>query len=544
MKKILSIVVLLFLTCGIQASADTFSQQLDAAAKKISDKIAASKLNSSIKSDFKQQLSTIMSDAGCRAGGGADPCAGATPSAIQQAQGKLSKLSDAVDQAIKEDANKSMLQIYQARISDLRRNISAAKVDTTDKQKLERRLSDLEASLGGKAARPITPEDADKTLKGIADDLAIAIDLNQKSGTLAQGFNTKAEALRKKIEGSKLNQQLKADFLRQLNAIITQVCPAGPAGLSSAGMKGGSACGGATPSGIQKGESDLAKLEGDVDKAIQDDGSKDMSQIYKPQIDSLIAKLDKSKVDPSDKQRLKQRMQDFLALAGGKGGAAAGGSSRTGSGGRVTPDELQKTFQQLSDDVDAAIKLAETDKSKGTFADDFQRKAGDLKRKIDGSRLNNELKRDFISQLDNIVGQAGCGGASHATGARENPCAHATPSSISKAESDLAKLNDDVDKAIKADGGKNMYDIYKGQFDALRDKIGRSNIDAGDKQRLWRRLDDLIISVRQMGTGGGSVGGSRSGGSSIRTPEDVDRAVKQLSDDIDAAIAMSVTKKK
>src|SRR5437899_3055725 len=129
MKKILSIMFLVFLTCGIQASADSFSQQLDALAKKVGDKINLSKLNVSIKNDFNQQLSTIMSDAGCRANGGPDPCMGATPSAIQQAEGKLNKLSDAVDQAIKDDGAKSMLLIYQPKITELRRQISQAKVD-------------------------------------------------------------------------------------------------------------------------------------------------------------------------------------------------------------------------------------------------------------------------------------------------------------------------------------------------------------------------------------------------------------------------------
>ncbi|MCU1311941.1 MAG: hypothetical protein JWO20_3066 [Candidatus Angelobacter sp.] len=533
MKKIFSIMLLVFLTSGIQAYADSFSQQLDALGKKVGQKILTSKLNPSVKGDFNQQLATILADAGCHqvSGKGPDACASATPSAIQQAEGKLNKLSDAVDQAIKDDGAKSMSLIYLPKITELRRQITAAKVDVADKQKLERRLGDFEASLGGKTGRPVSPEDADKTLKGIADDLATAIDLNQKSGTLADGFMAKADALRKKIEGAKLNQQFKSDFLKQLNAIVGQVCPAGGSGPATAGVKG--ACGRATPSAIQKGESDLAKLEADVDKAVQEDGGKDMSQIYRPQIDALTAKLDKSKVDPSDRQRLLERMRNFLVLAGGKGGVGPG--SRTGA--PITPEELQKQFQQLSNDVDAAILLAENSKSK-TFADDFIRKAGDLKKKIDGSRLNPAVARDFNGQLSNIISQAGCGAT--ASSGKMNPCSNATPSIISKAESDLAKLSDDVDKAIKADTGKSMYEIYKSRLDALKEKIGRSKIDPADKQKLDRRLEELTSSVRAMGGPGGGIG---KGGSALRTPEDVDRAIKQLSDDIDAAISMSATKR-
>jgi hypothetical protein len=535
MKKILSIVFLMVLTCGVQASADTFSQQLVAAAKKISDKITASKLNTSLKSDFTRQLSTIMSDAGCRTGSGMpgpDPCANATPSAIQQAEGKLNKLSDAVDQAIKDDASKSMLQIYQQRIDALRRNIETAKVDPADKQKLERRLMDFQALLNGKSAgRPLSPEDADKTLKAIADDLAAAIDLNQKTGTIAAGFLTKVDALKKKIEGTKLNAQFKNDFLGQLSTILSHVCSNG---MSSGAKAGPTSCSNATPSAIANAEGELAKLEAAVDKAVQDDGGKDMSQIYKPQIEALITKLARSKVDPNDAQKLRRRIDEFAMLTTGKGGTGTG-SGRPG--GPVTPEMLQKTFQQLSDDVDAAILLAENSKSK-TFADDFMRKAGDLNKKIGASKLNDSLKHDFNNQLNNIVNQAGCG-AGASTG-RETSCARATPSTISRAESDLAKLSDDVDKAIKADTGKSMYDIYRSQLEALNAKLARAKIDTSDKQRLQRRLDDLTQSLRSGGAGAGKAVGSGRG--QFSTPDDVDRAIKQLSDDIDAATAMSATK--
>src|SRR5206468_346244 len=109
MKKILSIMFLVILALGVQASAETFSQQLMTLYRTVHDKINNSKLNPSIKNDFIQQLSTILTDAGCKPTGAetrsasADPCAGATPSAIQQAEGKLKKVSDAVDAAITED---------------------------------------------------------------------------------------------------------------------------------------------------------------------------------------------------------------------------------------------------------------------------------------------------------------------------------------------------------------------------------------------------------------------------------------------------------
>lgn|GEM_PF-5255326 len=531
------------------SSSETDATRLVDAASALLKKIEATKLNEAFKADFVRQLGEIMKAAKCREGsasmgagagktgkGGAYECAAATPDTILPALEALDKLAAAVDKAVLTDGSKTLAEVYTEKIKELTKELGGSTLAAADKKAFETRIDDftkkLKAGGGSKGSigkgiggAEMTPEEARSTFDGLKAEIKEAISLAAKGETLQQEYAKEAKALSEKIKTSVLAESFKADFERQLAAIDKDVCPAGTKGAGLGVKTGAAACG---PVAAEAGLESLKDLSAAVDAAVKDDGSKTLSQIYGPKVDALKSKTAGAGMDAADKNRLDATLKTFEDALRGPMGAGMG-EAKTGKPG-MTPEKAESDYDELKAEVDAALKLAKTP---GEFATTLAEHEKKLLEQIKSSKLNSELKAEFNSREADAVSSVKCVVHGAGMGAGKGSACKETFVEILEAETSLASLDKDLDKAIQKDGSKSMYALYETKITRLTDKLEASNVDATDKAKLKARIEKFAADLKD------SDGGKRA---KPFTAEDAEETFDQLKDDVSAAIDIAKSK--
>ncbi|MBI3507714.1 MAG: hypothetical protein HY059_23010 [Proteobacteria bacterium] len=329
---------------GEDGAAAGIGKMFIAKAEKAMKRLDESPLNRTLKMDFGRKIEALIEKVcygrgekgkkisiaakGVRADG---RCL-ADPSTAQKAEGDLETLSAAVEAAVKEDGSKSMGEIYKTKVDALKSKL--AKVDASLAHPVEIKLDAFLKSFT--ASRRVDAPDAafDKLSAEVDAVVALAAEYG-KVKTLAAGFLAKAGKVELKLRDSKLNKETGREFGRRLNGI------AHDAGCEAATPA--AKCKTADAAKLAKADDKLDRLSADIDKAIAEDGSKSMEQIYKPKIDALDAKVQGSTLASADKSRLRQRLMRFLSGLKGPVGQAS---------------KIEEEFKGIEADVEAALRLA------------------------------------------------------------------------------------------------------------------------------------------------------------------------------------------
>lgn len=393
-----------------------FLNAFAAAQKKLKTKIETSKLAKPLQDDFTAQLNAIEQGAchpNAKSGDqevgvenaarvGLRDCHG-TPSSLEKAQDAQNALSDAVDAAIKTDGTKSLVDIYAPKVAALQAKIKAANIDKTDSNALTAEFTDFNDGLNGKGwgaaikrgadaavsfddlkrrqkdTEDLVQKAADKFQK-LSDDVDAAVALSKEKGE-SVGFATKllsdVEALKSKVNATKLDQAFKTDFLRRIDQIKKDACTPKD-GSKDASGKGAWADGGArgftkpadcktSASLVETAETALSQVSDDLAAAVTADGTKTLAEIYKPKLDALTKQLDGSTISADNRKPLDERIKNFNDAVA-KAVAKSGSPRQSGRGLSQDPKLLKATedtvqaasdlFDKLSADVAAAIKLS------------------------------------------------------------------------------------------------------------------------------------------------------------------------------------------
>ncbi|HXS99367.1 MAG TPA: hypothetical protein VN915_01700 [Elusimicrobiota bacterium] len=530
--KSLASALALALLIPASAFAQTFVQNYHTKAGKVSDAIKSSGLNADLKASFEGRLAKINEKV-CGQGFALERfigsptlsnCPGISTSKVEDANDALDALSDDLADAIKKDAGKTEAQLYAPKLALLKQKVQSSKIDKDDQKALLDRIDNFDKGNALKGMTTYVAEKGEKGAKGdaakldekfqkLSDDVDAAIDLAKDKAEaegFAKAFQSKADALKTKISGSKLAAPIQQDFQSQLTAIEKAACepaagakrPAGlSAGIAEKAAKG--VCRG-TPSSLDKGTDALATLSDGVDEAIKADGAKSLADIYKPQTAALKTKLTKASVDRADMDALNKRIDDFTkSLEDIKNDAKVGAlAGKPALRGRKTEDAVQTaadTFQKLSDDVDAAVALAQANKGSDSFYTDLQKQLTALDAKVKATKLDPAFKSDFDARAAKIVADV-CPTAAGRKGFDMKGCDKAAPSKISAAQTALDKLSDDVDAAAKSDGTETLAAVYKPKLAALKTQLTKSRVSSENQKPLLKRIDSFDSDILSKAT--------------------------------------------
>lgn len=375
---------------------DGFVTAFEAKVHSVTTTIKDSKLNADFKADFTTRLNKIISDAcpetaaaiSAAKGAGKLNCAKATPEKIEAADGNLKDLGDEISETINLDGSKSLADVYAPQIVKLKADLAAAKIDKIDLDALNKRITafqdQLKADFKGLKSNVLYGEKPgtlgklkkthDDNVQKAADDFAklqadaaAAVALS-KEGADSKGFlaafEAKVAALKKTINGSKLNKDFKTDYLNQTDAITKEICkPRIGAGAANGAVD----CKLATPSKLSTADGQVDALAADVADTIKLDGSESLASVYAPQIAALKKSLAGAKVDKADLDALNKRIGAFsdslnADFAGPKGAMLS--FEKPGALDKRKKDHEDKVQQAATDfaalqaDVNAAIALS------------------------------------------------------------------------------------------------------------------------------------------------------------------------------------------
>ena len=166
--------------------------------------------------------------------------------------------------------------------------------------------------------------------------------------------------------------------------------------------------------------------------------------------------------------------------------SATGGSPITGGGSSSSSGSSESDAARL---VDAA-KATQDAIRKSVLADAF--------------------KIDFRARLSGIMKKAGCRANQEAGAVAEGApffCAAAGPQAVLTAMDEIAKLNVELDKTVKADGAKTLSEVYAERAKELTAEIDSSGLAQADKTAFLNRLKTFQASLVRDGKNGGVAAG-------------------------------------
>jgi hypothetical protein len=344
---------------AIKLSADTkstesFFMQYQQKSGEIDKKIRASKLNPTVRDDLLRDLDMLGASVLRPSRGAAKGSPQQSPSEMAAAMAALDTFNKRVDDTIAADGSKSMMELYMPKLEALSIKLARARIDSTDERALNQRIADLRKHLGevGKKVGPTLDSfEADLAKLTMEIDAAIALNAERgKSASVLAAFEMKWKNVDRSIKASPLNPLFKSDFTGKLQDIANKVrCGKGLATAS------GELCNAREVdySKLAGANTELDTLANAINKAIADYGSKSMRDIYAASQKEQTERLAKSRVPGPDRMRLEQRLSQFMRELDGGGPRSS-----------QTPDTIKASFQMIVADIDAAIRLSESVKTK------------------------------------------------------------------------------------------------------------------------------------------------------------------------------------
>ena len=267
------------------------------------------------------------------------------PTTTQSAIGQIAQLSATVDKDVTTYGKKSPPEYYRALAEALRKQVTASRLQASDKTALDRRIENFESTLTGLVggSSHVSPvERIDSAYQSLLAEVNAALSLSGDKETLFKTLSDAYAKLNKQVSASKLDKSIQRDFTSRAQSIVQN------AGCQ---VQGALSCRAADPVKIQQAVQELTNLGNAVAQAVATYGTKTLAQYYGPLLEALRKRVTSSKIGADDKNALERRIQDFFGPSLGAQGP--GRSCHSFSA-------LADRYAALSADVDAAIQLAGT----------------------------------------------------------------------------------------------------------------------------------------------------------------------------------------
>ncbi|MFI5350010.1 MAG: hypothetical protein ACHQ2Z_10735 [Elusimicrobiota bacterium] len=190
-------------------------------------------------------------------------------------------------------------------------------------------------------------------------------------------------------------------------------------------------------------------------------------------LEKLAQTVEGSKLDPKEKTQLLGEIKALSATL----------QSATNPQAAASEAKLQK----LSEAVAAAVEGA---KNQENLAGEFEKRIAVHHRKLDGSKLDAAKKKELLDKIAAILKLANCMAAGE-----KISCAKAPAGSVESAKDKIAKLEEEIDLAVK-DGSVDLAARFEKKLEKLAEKIEASKADAASKAKLKAKIEAFLAKIK------------------------------------------------